>query len=229
MKRLLLSACLLLLCAESCARISSKAHSVTDLNYRDRKFSRILVIGNFEKLDQIKEMEYATVFELQLLGVHAAANSELLPPIREYSEDEKKKAYISGGFDAYLQLSEVGVNTVMYHVPIVSMTTGITHVHGTTPLHKNTHAHTGSAVEIGSERTITSGGYSQEAIGSIDFKGELYDIVNGNLAWRCEASTSMLRSKHGNTWSADEDIVYSVCLDLVREMERSEIVHAEDE
>ncbi len=75
--------------------VSSKIVSFKDPAYRDAAFSRILVRADYDKLDEMKKVESELVFLLNKEGMYAVANSTILPPIRNYTEEEKKECYKS--------------------------------------------------------------------------------------------------------------------------------------
>ena len=76
--------------------------SMKDPNYYGRTFKRILVIADFEETNTLKTFELALVDEFKLRGIYAIANHKVLPPIREYSDEERRHVYLQHNIDSYL-------------------------------------------------------------------------------------------------------------------------------
>jgi hypothetical protein len=194
--------------------VSTKVSSLKDPDYRNKRFSRVLVIGNFDKIEMTKKMESELVSDLGERGIYAVANSDLLPPLREYTDDEKRNVFISEKLDCYLVLSQAGVNNVIFHVPSTMRTTASVD-----------QSHIGKHKTIDARATATStSGYSTEVVESIDFKGDLFDITNGKLAWTCEANAALNRTSDGTSYAGTDDIVSSVSSNIVDELDRSLIL-----
>ena len=69
--------------------VSTNIASFKDPDYDSQKFGRYLVIGNYEKFEIVQKVEGKVVSELTANGVYAVENSKILPPIREYTDDER--------------------------------------------------------------------------------------------------------------------------------------------
>jgi hypothetical protein len=180
--------------------VSTKIASIKDPSYRNASFKRFLVIANYEKMVDVQKIESMLVKRLNFKGVYAIANSSLLPPIREYTEDEKKNAFITENLDCYLIISQIGENKSTVYIPPTS----------TTETEVKTSRHKVSETTT----TVTTPGGEREIVSTIDTKAELYDIQNGNLVWRGEATTSCQPGVIG-------DIFDSFCSNIVEELQKN--------
>jgi len=212
MKRSTLSAlsCALTFLFFSSGCVSSRITSFTDPNYRGVSFSRILVIANFKQAEIIKKIESLVAYEFRKRGIYAIENSSLLPPLREYSRDEKRAVFVKEGLDSYVIVYPAGMSNAMIDVPTVSTTrVGVT---------------TSRDAVRGKATTITSGGGQREIINSVDTHAQLFDLSNGNIVWKGEATTEISYNAYGQTFADVDAVLSSACSEIVDQIIKDHIM-----
>jgi len=187
--------------------VSTNIASFKDPSYRNVSFGRFLVIANYKKIETVQKVEGMVVDHLKARGVYSVANSSLLPPIREYSDDEKRNAFIAENLDCYIIISPAGLNNATIYVPSISSTSA------------SVSASRNKA--SGSSTTVTSAGGERDVVSSVDTQAELYDIQNGNIVWKGEASTEIKYNAYGQTFAGIDDVLRSFCSNIVYELEKN--------
>ena len=203
---------ILILAFAGASCVSTKVASIKDPSYRTASFGRFLVVGNYEKMESANKVETVFAADLRSAGVYAIENFKLLPPLRSYSDSEKRAAFIAEGLDGYLIVSPAGVNTSTLHFP----TTSTTYVNASSD---------GYGGAYGTATTTTSPSYSEDIVNSVDIKAELFDISNGKLVWRGETNTDINHFFDQGAFKAGfNDIVHSASSNLVDELERNALI-----
>lgn len=188
---------IIILLLSACVTPSTRIASMTDPAYKGKSFKRILVIASLKNTYYLQRYESLLVRELKKKGIYAIANHEVLPSIREYTEDEKRSIYNYHNLDSYIIITPQGVETATINVPTTAETTG-------------------NRV-IGTRTTIHEGGTKTIAT-QLNNKIQLYDIFNGNLIWQADAETDI------NSFSGDEDIYRSLIINLVKQLKKDGII-----
>ncbi|MFN0156968.1 MAG: hypothetical protein ACKVRP_02725 [Bacteroidota bacterium] len=193
--------------------VSTKVASLIDPDYHNKGFKRVLVIGNFANIDVMKQFENNTVERLKQRGLYAAANYILLPPLREYSDDEKRQVFIKEQFDCYMIISGQGVNNATIYVPTISTT------QASVEAQKNRIS--------GTSASVTNEGGARNVVSSIDTQGELYDFQNGRIAWRGSAN-SKIPYYYGSAMAEPEAVFKSACMEIVDQLINDGILKGEE-
>ena len=105
---------LMTLISASCSH--NRVSSLKDPTHQDKKYQRVLVIGNFASNKVIKEVENQFSRNLNKSGVFALPNYQLLPPLREYSEEEIKTALDKDNFDALIVVTPIANDVTNIHL-----------------------------------------------------------------------------------------------------------------
>jgi hypothetical protein len=208
MKKVILGIVLTSILALS-ACVSTKVFSLKDPSYAGHRFRRVLVFGDFAKIEYKQAFEDQTVDDLISDHIAARASYQLLPPLRPYTDSEKVAVYRQNGFDCYIIISPQEADTREYHVP--TYTTGNVAVYG-----NNSSAY-------GSGSSETTGGYTEQQISGYNFKVELFDFATGKLVCRCEATTSLQYNAYGKTWASMGNVESSACSNLVDELMKNDL------
>jgi hypothetical protein len=190
--------------------VSSDIVSFKDPSYRDVSFGRILVRADYQKLDAVQKIESRMVQLLNNEGVYAIASSTILPPIREYTEDERNDAILAANIDSYIIISEIRINKDTVFVPPVSTT------------QTNTVTSRRNAYET--TTSYTSPGYDKELIWSIETKAELYDFQNRRIVWKGETNTANTFDGYSLNSAKAEDIFESFCKKIVEELRNNSLL-----
>jgi hypothetical protein len=192
--------------------VSTKVFSLKDPAYEGHRFNRVLVFGDFSKIEFEKQSEDNMSDDLRSDKVFARSSYQLLPPLRHYSDSEKVAVYRKNGFDCYMIVSTTGTNTQDYHVP--TYTTGNVAVTGS------------GNTAYGYGNSESSGGYTEKETSSVDFQLELFDFANGHLICRCQAESNIPRDAYGNAWASMNTVVSAACSHLVDELMRNNLFYA---
>jgi hypothetical protein len=142
--------------------------------------------------------------------VYAVENSKILPPIREYTDDERWNAFIKYNLDAYLIVSQAGVNNATLYVPSISTT--------------NASASSSRNRAHASSSTVTTPGGEREVLSSVDTKAELYDFQNNHIVWKGQANTHIQYNAYGQTFATMDNVLDSFCSHIVDEMAKNELL-----
>ena len=141
---------------------------------------------------------------------YAVANSKILPPIREYTDDERRNAFIKYKLDAYLIVSPAGVNNATLYVPSISTTHERASVSGNTAR--------------ASSSTVTTPGGERDVVSSVDTKAELYDFQNNHIVWKGQANTDIKYNAYGQTFATLDNVLDSFCSHIVDEMAKNDLL-----
>lgn len=198
---------LLVLAVSTAGCVSTKVFSIKDPSYAGKHFHRVLIFGDFSKLEYQQAFEDQMADDLISAKVPARASYQIMPPLREYSDSEKVAIYKQHRFDCYIVISPQEADTRTYHVP--TYTTATASVYGS-----------GNSAS-GNGNSVTTGGYSEQQISGYNFKLELFDFQNGHLVCRCEATTNVKYNAYGQTWASMGDVESSACSNLVDELLRN--------
>ncbi|MBS1903876.1 MAG: hypothetical protein JSS75_09245 [Bacteroidetes bacterium] len=190
--------------------VSTHVTSLVDPLYRDSSYARILVIGSFPTIEATKLAEQHLVRDLTDSGTFAIANTEILPPLRKYSDSEITLIYRKYDLDACVVISPTSERSNLVYVP------GWTHIDNS--IHQNT---VGTSVTT-SVNSIP-GNYQQTNY--IGTKAELRDIKTGALVCRCETNSKHVTEYATSSSSSENDYVMnSICEKIVGELEKNKLL-----
>jgi len=210
MKRSLLITAPLSLALVLAACVSTNIASFKDPKFRDASFGRILVIANYERFETVQKVESMVVEELQIQGAYAIPNHKLLPPLRTYTDDEKRDAFIGEKLDAYIIVSPVGVNNADLYLPSISSTRAKVSAYGDRI--------------SGSSTTVTTSGGKRNVVSSVDTQAELYEFQTGNIVWKGEANTEIHYNAYGQTFAGVDNVLRSFCFNIVDELQKNSLL-----
>jgi len=200
--------CIISVCFVNC--VSSKIVSFRDPTV-DVSFGRILVIANYDNFEAVQKIETLMVKEFKNRGVYAIANSSLLPPIRQYSNEEKLNVLIKEELDGYIIISPSGVNNATIYVPTISKTDAKAKVYDNRV--------------YGSSQTQTYEGGARNVVSSIDTKAELYDLDNGQIVWKGETNTSIKYNAYGQSFASVDKVLSSFCVKIVDDLLKNSLLY----
>ena len=144
-----------------------------------------------ERSDVAEGFEHAMVGKLRNTGVKAHPNRRVLPPIREYTVDEKREQYQRYGIDAILIITPQGASTATVTIPTYSETRAAA---------KGTQ-YTAS----GRSQTVTVDGGVRKVVTAISTQAQLINLDNGAPVWQGDAETEIGR------YAEMDDIAASFC------------------
>lgn len=159
---------------------STKLHGFVDPDFRDHRYSRLLVAVQLDHLDQRDDAENEFVKRLRERRVECLRALDVLPPTREYDDQQFREALAGAQVEAVLIVRETEYYEDEYYVPPSSST------YTTGNLSANTYYHGNTASTLGTVRstshTTTSGGYSYRKP-RVRHEAQLWDVETGRMAW----------------------------------------------
>lgn len=186
----------------ACGRAGTRLTAVTDPTAK-KTFKKIMVFAMFSDLTTRKDTEQAFISKLQDEGVAAISSMEVLPPTREYSEQEYEGRIKESGADAVLLVSLTDREVKRIYVPRSSTTTG-----------QATANNTGIQY---SERTQHSGGYYINKP-LVYYRLELLDVHAERVAWVASSRTG------GNAFASYGTLIKSLSGKTVEQLAKDGMV-----
>lgn len=171
--------------------------SVKDPDYNNSKFSKILVIAPFSDLEYRQKTEQKFQNEFAQNGIAILKSIDILPPTREFSQDEIFAQLTRYNIDGALIIAFKDYWTTETYVPRSSSTTGRASVVGNT-LYYN-------------QQTYNYGGYSFIKP-NMSFELRLYDVNSGRIAWIAKSNT------RGNAFADINTLINSLASETSKKM-----------
>jgi len=148
--------------------------SVVDPQFRDKMYSRVLIISTFSDISYKMEVERQCILYCSQNNISVVAESEILPPVREYSPEEIEERLEEYKIDGILIIALKDYWESNYYVPESSSTTGSATVVGNSIYY--------------SQRKQNYGGFSYSKP-RISFESRFYDIESEQFIWRASSLT----------------------------------------
>lgn len=192
---------LVIICS-GCA--STKMHSFVDPDFRDHSYERLMVAVQIENLDQRDDAETIFTEELAGTGVRCQRSLDVLPPTRQYDDDEFGTALADAGIDGLLIVRMTEYYEDEYYVPPSSTTSTTGSLSANTYYYGNT-ANTSGTLNATSY-TTTTGGHTYTKP-RVRHEVQLWDVQSGRMAWigcTFTRGNAYARFKHLMSSLADE-------------------------
>lgn len=204
MKKFLLLLVIIPLC--SCA--TTRTYGYLDPDYQNNyKVSKIIVSFKGVTLDEVFKLEDQMVQKLSAYNVKVIKYTDIIPPTKNYTDDEWINKIKETGADALLVIN-VSRDSVSTYVPE-------TYYPGRTTSQVNTFSNN-TYVSTYTSPGYTSGGYEVSA--PIMFTvSSLIDVQNGNTIWKAETSGS------GDELTSFSKLLELTCDDIVADMNDKEL------
>jgi hypothetical protein len=178
--------------------------SMKDPTIKGRTYKRILIISQFDKIELIRDYELNLAKELSEKGIYAVANYTVLPPLREYTNEEKDEVMSEHKFDSYLLLIPQGYDIRTEYYPPSTETETRVSKHDSTLFKKTT-------------TTSYPGGY-EETPTAFFAQVKMYDFKNGNIIWQGDTETKL------STYMTDHNISKWVCKKIAEQLEADAMI-----
>lgn len=81
---------------------STKMHSFVDPDFREHRYSRLLIAVQLDHLDQRDDAEHEFVKRITKCGVECLRALDVLPPTRKYEDEQFRKALTDARVDGVL-------------------------------------------------------------------------------------------------------------------------------
>ena len=168
--------------------------AITNPQYKGLSLNKVLVSAQFQDLQTRKTFEHQFVQKLIHGGQDAVAAMDLLPPIKQYSNDEVAQILLKAGVDAAMIITLTDASTQQVYVPQSSYTTGSANVYGNSI--------------YSTARTNTYGGYYVSKP-RVRFEVDLLYAKNGDVIWKATTYT------RGNAFANVDTISESLSAQVV--------------
>jgi hypothetical protein len=155
------------------ACIQSEIQSFTDPDYKEAKFTKLVVNLNSLPISSRLEVEKIVIKRLTDAGYQAVLISDLLPPTRNYQNDEAISIVANSGVDFMLAINVLENTSSSSLVGFNNYTYGNAYVSG-----NQAYAHV---------NTVSTPVVS--AKGQTSIQATMFDVKNGNRAWIASVST----------------------------------------
>ena len=194
---------LLLITIQLCACASTRTFGYLDPDYQNNyKVTQVIVSFKGVGLDEVFQFENKIIQRLSVYNVKGIRYTAIIPPTKNYTDDEWGVKIKESGADALLTIS-IARDSVTSYVPQ-------TYHSGSTTNKVNTVGNT-SYVSTTTSPGYTTGGYELSA--PITFTiSSLIDIKNGNTVWKAETSGS------GSEFSTFSELLELTLDDIVIDM-----------
>lgn len=171
--------------------------SVRDPAFQSRAFRRIVVVAPFTDLEKKANAENSFVAALQARGAQAMPAMTVLPPTRDYSNEDINAALQASGANGVLFVTLTDASVFSTYVPGSTTTTGTGY--GTATSHGGT---TTGTVNWTATTRQNPGYYINKP--RVRFEVRLVDVATGSTAW---LGTSLTR---GNAFARWDTLMYSL-------------------
>jgi hypothetical protein len=165
----------LLLCFILVACVESKIQSFTDPDYKEVKFTNVLVNLNSLPISSRLKVEKIVIQRLNEAGYKAILISDVLPPTREYANDEAISIVSNSGVEYMLAIN------VLEDTASTSLVGFNTYTYG------NVYAVGNQAYANANANTVTTP--VVDAKGETSIQATMFDVKNGHKAWVASVAT----------------------------------------
>jgi hypothetical protein len=195
------------LVATSCVR--TKITSFKDPDYAGRMFSRPAVVADIGDLRQRQTFEASLGAELAKRGVPVWLSTQIIPPTREYSPEQRMQMLTSAGMDSLIVVSVSGEGMVQQYVPPsgTTTTTGAVQTQGN------------QAVYEEQTRTTYQGGYYVGRPWQ-HVTTRVLDTLNRRVAWVAETRST------GDIQADTDDLIHAYAKKIANELVSQNVFYA---
>lgn len=181
----------------------TRVTSVLDPSVGRPTFQKILILALFADLESRMEAESIFVENLAERNVGGISSITVMPPTKEYGQDELLQIIDKSGADGILIVSLTDAYTKEIYIPQSSETTGSGFVYG-------------NIIDYSSRTTHTGGYYVSKP--RVHYELRLIDVATGDTAW---LATSLTR---GNAFARFNTLMDSLARMAVQKLEEDGII-----
>lgn len=203
----------LALLATGCA--TTEMHSFVDPEFRGQTYSRIMVTVQTEQLDHRDDFESIFVKQLSKSQVHCLRGLDVIPPTREYDDEQLQAALTKANVDGLLIVRMTQYYEDEYYVPQTSTSYTAGNLNAKTYYYGN-RAHTTGSVNSRTN-TVTSGGYTYTKP-RVRHEAQLWDVASGKMAWIGGTFTK------GNAYAGARDLISALAGEMKKTFEAEGLV-----
>ncbi|MGC8898745.1 MAG: hypothetical protein ACP5ON_11015 [Bacteroidota bacterium] len=167
------------------------------------KFRKILVVAPFSDIGLRKQTENAFIAQFHLSGVNAISSIELIPPVKEYTEQELLNILQQNNIDGVLVVALQDYWTSQEYIPKSSSTQGSASLYGNSLYYQS--------------YTQEYGGYYISKP-RVKFNIRLFERKSGQVAW---LATSLTR---GNAYADYNTLANSLAKEVVKKFREENVI-----
>ena len=167
------------------------------------KFRKLLVVAPFSDIGLRKQTENAFIAQFNLSGVNAISSIDLIPPVKDYNEQELLKILEQSNIDGVLVVGLQDYWTSQTYIPKSSSSRGSASLYGNSLYYQN---------------------YTQEYGGfyiskpRVKFEIRLFDSKSSQVAW---LGTSFTR---GNAFADYNTLAKSLAKEIVKKLREENVI-----
>ncbi len=166
-------------------------------------FRKLLVVAPFSDIGLRKQTENAFIAQFNLSGVNAFSSIELIPPVKEYNEQELLNILEQNNIDGVLVVGLQDYWTSQAYIPKSSSSRGSASLYGNSLYYQS--------------YTQEYGGY-YISMPRVKFEIRLFDSKSGQVAW---LATSFTR---GNAFANYNTLVNSLAKEVVKKLIEENVI-----
>ncbi|MGC8719221.1 MAG: hypothetical protein ACP5TY_04340 [Thermodesulforhabdaceae bacterium] len=167
------------------------------------KFRKILVVAPFSDIGLRKQTENAFIAQFHLSGVNAISSIELIPPVKEYTEQELLNILQQNNIDGVLVVALQDYWSSQEYIPKSSSTQGSASLYGNSLYYQS--------------YTQEYGGYYISKP-RVKFNIRLFERKSGQVAW---LATSLTR---GNAYADYNTLANSLAKEVVKKFREENVI-----
>jgi len=172
------------------------------------KFRKLLVIAPFSDIAVRKQTEHAFIKKLNSLGVDAISGIELIPPVKDYNEQDLLSILEQNHIEGILVVALQDYWTSQVYIPKTSSSQGNVSLYGNSLYYES--------------YTREYGGYYVSKP-RVKFEIRLFEVKSGEIAW---IATSLTR---GNAFADYSTLVNSLSEEVVKKLREEDIIEIRKE
>ena len=167
------------------------------------KFRKLLVVAPFSDIGLRKQTESAFIAQFNLSGINAISSIEIIPPVKNYDEQELLSILKQNNIDGVLVIALQDYWSSQTYIPKSSLSRGSASLYGNSLYYRN--------------YTQEHGGYYISKP-RVKFEIRLFDSRSGKVAW---LATSFTR---GNAFANYNTLANSLAQEVVKRLREENVI-----
>ena len=186
-----------------CAFARTTINTIKNPELSQAKFKKLLVAAPFSDIGLRTQTENAFISQFNLSGINAISSIELIPPVKNYNEDELLNILEQNNIDGVLIVALREYWTSQVYIPRSSLSTGNVSSYSNFLYYQS--------------YTQEYGGYYISKP-RVKFEIRLFDTKSGQVAW---LATSFTR---GNAFAEYSTLVNSLAEEVVKKLREENLI-----
>ncbi len=182
---------------------STTLNTIKNPEFSQVKFRKILVVAPFSDIGLRRQTENAFIAQFNLSGVNAISGIELIPPVKDYDEQELLKILEQNNIDGVLVVALQDYWTSQVYIPKRSSSQGSASLYGSSLYYQS--------------YTQEYGGYYISKP-RVKFEIRLFDRKSGEVAWLATSFTK------GDAFADYNTLVNSLAKEVVKKLREENVI-----